>query len=99
MKEAVRLKKGGFRAWVPQRSPDMADRLDRRAAASEVDKAKTREWEEFGEAMEKDFQLASKTFWQTARQLRKGKQGLAHTSSVEESEDLGGASPISLASF
>jgi len=34
-------------------------------------------WEEFGEAMEKDFKLASRRFWQTVRRLRKGKQGLA----------------------
>jgi len=27
--------------------------------------------------MEKDFRLASKKFWQTVRQLRKGKQRLA----------------------
>ncbi|KAK0140999.1 hypothetical protein N1851_021987 [Merluccius polli] len=32
---------------------------------------------EFGEAMEKDFRLASRKFWQTVQRLRKGKQGLA----------------------
>ena len=42
-----------------------------------VAEAKTRVWEEFGEAMEKDFRLASKKFWQTVRQLGKGKQGIA----------------------
>jgi len=31
-------------------------------------------WEEFGEAMEKDYRLASKRFWQTVRRLRRGKQ-------------------------
>ena len=34
-------------------------------------------WEEFGEAMEKDFQLAPKKFWQTLRRLKNGKQGMA----------------------
>ena len=79
VKEAVRLKKEAFRAWLAQGSPETADRYRqaRRAAASAVTKAKTRVWEEFGEAMEKDFRLASKKFWQTVRRLRKGKQGLA----------------------
>ena len=35
--------------------------------------AKTQVWEEFGEAMEIDFQSAPKKFWQTTWQLRKGK--------------------------
>ena len=79
VKEAVRLKKEAFRAWLAQGSPETADRYRqaRRAAASAVTKAKTQVWEEFGEAMEKDFRLASKKFWQTIRRLRKGKQGLA----------------------
>ena len=70
---------GGLSAWLAQGSPETADRYReaRRAAASVVAKAKTRVWEEFGEAMEKDFRLASKKFWQTVRRLRKGKQGLA----------------------
>ena len=64
---------------MAQGSPETADRYRqaRRAAASAVTKAKTQVWEEFGEAMEKDFRLASKKFWQTVRRLRKGKQGLA----------------------
>ncbi|KAI3370008.1 hypothetical protein L3Q82_024437 [Scortum barcoo] len=36
--------------------------------------AKTRVWEEFGEAMEEDYRSASKRFWQTIRRLRRGKQ-------------------------
>jgi len=68
VKEAVRLKKG---------SPETADgyREAKRAVASVVTEAKTRVWEEFGEAMEKDFRSASRRFWQTVRRLRKGKQG------------------------
>ena len=79
VKEAVRLKKGLFRAWVSQRCPDTAERyrLARRAAASEFTKTKTLVWEEFREAMEKDFQLAPQKFWQTLRRLKNGKQGMA----------------------
>jgi len=44
---------------------------------SVVAEAKIRVWEEFREAMEKDFRLASRKFWQTIRRLSKGKQGLA----------------------
>ena len=60
VKEAVRLKKEAFRAWLAQGSPETADgyREARRAAASVVAKAKTQVWEEFGEAMEKEFRLA-----------------------------------------
>jgi len=39
----------------------------KRTAASAVAEAKARVWEEFGEAIEKDFQLASRRFWQTVR--------------------------------
>ena len=89
MKEAIRLKKEAFRAWLAQGSPETADGYQeaRRAAASAVAKAKTRVWEEFGEAMEKDFRWASKKFWQTVQ--RSGEEA--------ESEALGEAPPISLA--
>ena len=40
-------------------------RQARRTAASAVTEAKQRVWEEFGEAIEKDFQLAPKRFWKT----------------------------------
>jgi len=68
-----------FRAWLAQGSLETSDgyREARRAAASAVAEAKTRVWEEFGEAMEDDFRLASSKFCQTIRQFRKGKQGLA----------------------
>ena len=47
VKEAVRLKKEAFRAWLAQGSPETADRYRqaRRAVASAVTKAKTRVWE------------------------------------------------------
>jgi len=52
-----------------QESPETADgyKEARRAAASVVAEAKTRVWEEFGEAVEKDFRSASRKFWETVR--------------------------------
>ncbi|KAK3545105.1 hypothetical protein QTP70_000615 [Hemibagrus guttatus] len=44
-----------------------------------VSEAKTRVWEEFGEAIEKDYQTASGKFWQTVRHLRRDKQLSANT--------------------
>nr|XP_049577497.1 glycine receptor subunit alpha-3 isoform X2 [Syngnathus scovelli] len=48
--------------------------MAKRNAASAVAEAKTRAWEEFGEAMENDFRTASRKFWSTIRRLRRGKQ-------------------------
>lgn len=50
-------------------SMEAADRyrLGRRAAARAVMEGQTCIWEQFGEVMEKDFQLASRKFWQTIR--------------------------------
>ncbi len=71
VKEAVKLKKEAFRAWLAPGSPAAADRYweARRTAASAFAEVKTRMWEEFGEAMEKDFLSASRKFWQTIQQL------------------------------
>ncbi|KAI3364402.1 hypothetical protein L3Q82_010826 [Scortum barcoo] len=63
-------------------TPDAVDRYRqaKQAAARTVLEAKTRVWEEFGEAMEEDYrQSASKRFWQTIRRLRRGKQYSANT--------------------
>ncbi|KAI3369442.1 hypothetical protein L3Q82_007488 [Scortum barcoo] len=64
-------------------TPDAVDRYRqaKQAAASGlmVLEAKTRVWEEFGEAMEEDYRSASKRFWQTVRRLRRGKQYSANT--------------------
>ncbi len=46
----------------------------RRTAASVVTGAKTQVWEDFGQAMVKDFRLASRKFWQT---ILKGTAGLS----------------------
>ncbi|KAI3374665.1 hypothetical protein L3Q82_021237 [Scortum barcoo] len=64
-------------------TPDAVDRYRqaKQAAAARwtVLEAKTRVWEEFGEAMEEDYRSASKRFWQTVRRLRRGKQYSANT--------------------
>ena len=76
VRDAVKLKKESYRAWMACGTPEAADRYRqaKRTAARVVVEAKTRAWEEFGEAMEKDYRLASKRFWQTVRRLRRGKQ-------------------------
>ncbi|KAK3506712.1 hypothetical protein QTP70_016249 [Hemibagrus guttatus] len=52
----------------------------KRTTAVVVSEAKTRVWEEFGEAMEKDYRMASgKFWWQTVQHLRRGKQLSANT--------------------
>ncbi|KAL0152538.1 hypothetical protein M9458_052261 [Cirrhinus mrigala] len=81
VRDAVRLKKESYRAWLVRGTPEAAEgyRWAKRTAARVVVEAKTRVWEEFGEAMEKDYWSASKRFWQTVRRLRRGKQCPANT--------------------
>ncbi|TWW62402.1 hypothetical protein D4764_04G0010490 [Takifugu flavidus] len=75
------LKKESYRALLACGTPEAADRYRRakRSAATAVAEAKTRAWEEFGEAMENDFRTASKRFWTTIRRLRRGKQCTVNT--------------------
>ncbi|KAI3351205.1 hypothetical protein L3Q82_005759 [Scortum barcoo] len=82
VRDAVRLKKESYRTMLACGTPGR--RVDRyrqakQAAARTVLEAKTRVWEEFGEAMEEDYRSASKRFWQTVRRLRRGKQYSANT--------------------
>ncbi|XP_072565970.1 uncharacterized protein [Paramormyrops kingsleyae] len=74
--DAVKLKKESCRAFLACGTPEAADeyRQAKRNAASAVAEAKTRVWEEFGEAMENDFRTASRRFWSTIRCLRAGKR-------------------------
>ncbi|KAK3548817.1 hypothetical protein QTP70_020700, partial [Hemibagrus guttatus] len=62
-------------------TPEAADAYQqaKRTVAWVVSEAKTRVWEEFCEAMEKDYWTASRKFWQTIRHLRRGKQLSANT--------------------
>ena len=78
---AVKLKKESYRAFLACGTPEAADRYRqaKRSAAAAVAEAKTRAWEEFGEAMENDFRTASKRFWTTIRHLRRGKQYSVNT--------------------
>ena len=57
LREAVRLKKESFRDMLSRGTPEavLGNRRARRAAAAAVAEAKQRVWEEFGEAMEKEF--------------------------------------------
>ncbi|TWW59217.1 General transcription factor II-I repeat domain-containing protein 2 [Takifugu flavidus] len=79
VRDAVKLKKESYRALLACGTPADRYRQAKRSAATAVAEAKTRAWEEFGEAMENDFQTASKRFWTTIRHLRKGKQCTVNT--------------------
>ncbi|XP_051922980.1 uncharacterized protein LOC127601606 [Hippocampus zosterae] len=81
VRDAVKLKKESYRAFMACGTPEAADgyRLAKRNAALVVAEAKTRAWEEFGEAMEADFRTASRKFWSTIRRLRRGKQCTTNT--------------------
>ncbi|KAK3544065.1 hypothetical protein QTP86_000871 [Hemibagrus guttatus] len=81
VRDAVKLKKESYRAWLARRTPEVAEayRQAKRTTAVVVSEAKTRVWEEFGEAMEKDYRTASGKFWQTVWRLRRGKQLSANT--------------------
>ena len=65
VKGANKLKKESYRSWLACGTPEAADSYQqvKRSAARAVRGAKTQVWEEFGEAMEKDFQSAPKKFW------------------------------------
>uniref|UniRef100_A0A3P9PV83 Reverse transcriptase domain-containing protein n=1 Tax=Poecilia reticulata TaxID=8081 RepID=A0A3P9PV83_POERE len=81
VRDAVKLKKESYRAFLACGTSEAADRYRRakRHAARVVAEAKTRAWEEFGEAMETDFRTASRRFWSTIRRLRRGKQCSTNT--------------------
>ena len=81
MRDAVKLKKESYQAFLACGTLEAADRYrqTKRNAAAAVSKAKTQTWEEFGEAMENDFRTASKRFWTTIRRLRRGKQCSVNT--------------------
>ncbi|KAI3374743.1 hypothetical protein L3Q82_021294 [Scortum barcoo] len=57
VRDAVRLKKESYRTMLACGTPDAVDRYRqaKQAAARTVLEAKTRVWEEFGEAMEEDY--------------------------------------------
>ncbi|KAK3514608.1 hypothetical protein QTP70_021525, partial [Hemibagrus guttatus] len=69
VRNAVKLKKESYRAWLARGTPEAAEayRQAKQTTAVVVSEAKTRVWEEFGEAMEKDYQTTSGKFWQTWR--------------------------------
>ncbi|KAK3557563.1 hypothetical protein QTP70_030496 [Hemibagrus guttatus] len=73
VRDAVKLKKESHQAWLARGTPEAAEayRQAKRTTAMVVAEAKARVWEEFGEAMEKDYRTASGKFWQTVQCLRK----------------------------
>ncbi|KAK3574013.1 hypothetical protein QTP86_034352 [Hemibagrus guttatus] len=73
VRDAVKLKKESYRAWLAWGTPEAAEayRQAKQTAAQVVSEAKTWVWEEFSEAMEKDYRTASGKFWQTVRCLRR----------------------------
>ncbi|KAK3535153.1 hypothetical protein QTP70_004811 [Hemibagrus guttatus] len=81
VRDAVKLKKESYRAWLARGTPETAEAYQqaKRTTTVVVLEAKTRVWEEFGEAMEKDYWTASWKFWQTVWRLRRGKQLTANT--------------------
>ncbi|KAK3508031.1 hypothetical protein QTP70_010636 [Hemibagrus guttatus] len=81
VRDAVKLKKESYRAWLARGTPEAAEAYQqaKQTTAVVVSEAKTRVWEEFGEAVEKDYRTASGKFWQTVRRLRRGKQLSANT--------------------
>ncbi|KAK0151552.1 hypothetical protein N1851_007152 [Merluccius polli] len=81
VRDAVKLKKESYRTFLACGTPEAAGRYRqaKRSAAVAVTEAKTRTWEEFGEAMENDFRMASKRFCSTIRCLRRGKQCIVNT--------------------
>ncbi|KAK3567863.1 hypothetical protein QTP86_027338 [Hemibagrus guttatus] len=81
VRDAIKLKKESYQAWLARGTPEAAEayRQAKRNAAWVVSEAKTQVWEEFGEAMEKDYWTASGKFWQTVWRLRRGKQLSANT--------------------
>ncbi|KAK3525887.1 hypothetical protein QTP70_010943 [Hemibagrus guttatus] len=85
-----KLKKESYQAWLARGTPEAAEvyRQAKRTTAVVVSEAKTRVWEEFGEAMEKDYRTASGKFWQTVQRLRRGKQLSANTVYSEGGELL-----------
>ncbi|KAK3530818.1 hypothetical protein QTP70_002852 [Hemibagrus guttatus] len=94
VRDAVKLKKEYYQAWLARETPEAAEAYQKakRTAAGVVSEAKTRVWEEFGEAMEKDYRTASGKFWQTLRCLRRWEEYFedllnpTDTPSVEEPE-------------
>ena len=78
VKVAVKLKKETYRSWLACGTSGAADSYQqaKSSAARTVTEGKTQLCEDFGEAMEQDFQL--KKFCQTVWPLRGGKQNSIH---------------------
>lgn len=73
--EATKLTKKAIRTWTSPRTPEAAERyrVGRRTVALVAADATAWACEKFRKAMETDFWLVSRRFWQTVEQLRKRK--------------------------
>ena len=88
VKEAIRVKKDAFKAWLQDRSSsDLQSRYTeaRKAATSAVNKSKEKSWEEFGRRLNSNYFSANKVFWQTIRRWR-GKRS-SFTYSIKDSDN------------
>ena len=73
VKEAIRAKKGAFKAWLLNKlSVELRSQYSeaRKVAAIKVELSQKRAWKEFGERLDNDLKIANKVFWQTIRRLR-----------------------------
>ncbi|KAK7929823.1 hypothetical protein WMY93_006218 [Mugilogobius chulae] len=94
VRDAVRLKKECYQALLACSTPDTVERYRqaKRTAACAVAEAKTRSWEEFGEAMEEDHRAGGELLTSTGDVVGRWKEyfeGLLNpttTSSDEEAE-------------
>ncbi|KAK3540701.1 hypothetical protein QTP70_034657 [Hemibagrus guttatus] len=92
VRDAVKLKKESYRAWLARGTPEAAEayRQAKRTTAMVVSEAKTRVWEEFGEAMKKDYRTASgnsgRPFGTSEGEYFEDLLNPTDTSSVEEPE-------------
>lgn len=70
---------------LPRGTPEVADGYwqAKCAAAWATVEAKTRVWEKFREAVEEDYRLASKKFWQIVRRGKQCSNDTVFSASVE----------------
>ncbi|TWW67219.1 hypothetical protein D4764_02G0002600 [Takifugu flavidus] len=90
---AVKLKKEAYRSWLVCGSPEAADRyrVAKRVAAATAAEAKTRAWEEFGEAMEEDFRRWKEYFQELLNPTNTYPQGGTESDDQEVDHPISGA--------
>ncbi|KAI3354838.1 hypothetical protein L3Q82_004643 [Scortum barcoo] len=94
VRDAVRLKKESYRTMLACGTPDAVDRYRqaKQAAARTVLEAKTRVWEEFGEAMEEDYRAGGELLTSTEDIVGRWKkyfEDLLNPTDLPSSEEAG----------